>query len=174
MHFIYTHINLGELFNYVIGPAFGSAAGAAVVVMIANRKKARENKTKNFNIAISIQIALSQMLNNVLLPLYKRGEESKKSLQEKFPLHNPQELWEEFKFIALPTLYNFHSFIELNWDLSQFLSIKASGTRQLLNYIIPARAGYTHINSLINLRNDLCNEAYKKISLSDANQKINS
>jgi hypothetical protein len=152
----------------------GSAAGAAAIVFIDWLIKKHQATVKNFHTAISIQIALNQTLS-LLLQFYKDYEECKNNFLNFYNLKltttNPTELWGKFRHIDLRRFNQTYTFIELNWDFSQFLSKKVNGRRKLLEFLITARAAYQHINNVLKIRNALCDRLYQCLSLNKEIEK---
>lgn len=142
----------------------GSTVGAGVVVLIDWLIKERNEKLRYFRESISIQLALNQMLN-VLLELYNDYEISKKDFFLSHIETMKLELkWTQYRHILLRKFNQTYSYIELDWDLSQFLSINKSNFREdILRALIPARAGYVHINILLQHKNSYLEKAQQRL-----------
>lgn len=144
-----------------------AGAGAAAVVFIDWMVKFYLYKKRNFKEAISIQLALHQMLVRSLeiRKLYNDVKtESQKNYEQK-KLNDPENVWCNFRHIDFPEYLNTFDVIKFDWDFTQFLSHKEDETRNILRYLIPAKLGYQSLMSIIKKRNEWLWRALQKIEL---------
>ena len=154
-----------------------SATGAGIIVFIDWIVKYYLYKKKNFREAISIQIALNQMLS-VSLQIrqsynQKRAGYLKYYLDEKIP-GEPNKLWLKFRHIDFPPWMNTFNVINSDWDFTQFLTGKENKVRDILNYLIPVRLGYESLMSIIKDRNEMlwrANQKLEKFNEDSSNSK---
>lgn len=144
-----------------------AGAGAAVVVVIDWLVKYYLYKKRNFQEAISIQLALHQMLV-VSLQIRKFYDDKKEYFlkfysQEKF--NDTEQVWLKFRHVDFSPFMNTFDVIRLNWDFTQFLADKENDTRKVLKYLIPAKLGYQSLMSIIKERNELLWYVQQKIEL---------
>jgi hypothetical protein len=140
----------------IIETAIAAFMGAGAVVFIDGIVKYYLYKKKNFQEAISIQLALHQMLV-VCLKIQEFYTNKKEYFikiysQEKFD--KPEQVWLNFRHIDLPPyMHIFH--ISLDWDFTQFLSRRENKIRNTLKDLLPAKSSYESLIFIIKERNEL-------------------
>lgn len=143
-----------------------AGAGAAVVVVIDWLVKYYLYKKKNFQEAISIQLALHQMLGVSLQirQFYNNQEKhfSQYYSQEKIS-GSPNEVWLKFRHIDFSGYMNTFDVIKNDWDFTQFLTGKNNKVRDVLDYLVPIRLGYESLLVIIRERNSLLQQAHLAI-----------
>jgi hypothetical protein len=158
-------IIMDTIYNF-IAAFIGTFTGAAVIVYFDVRRRTRQSIQKNFKSALSIQLALNQMLN-VALQMYHDYDLCKINclhLYQNLKYQDPRTMWDKFKNIDLRKFYQTYTYIDLNWDLKQFLSHTTDDKRHLLSYLIQSRAIYQHINSILEIRNSFFDKASQLVS----------
>ncbi|HEX4068965.1 MAG TPA: hypothetical protein VHX42_02605 [Candidatus Babeliales bacterium] len=149
-----------------------AGAGAAAVVFIDWMVKFYLYKKRNFQEAISIQLALHQMLvvSLQIRQFYNDKEEYLLKLysQEKLP-GEPKESWLKFRHIDFPAYMNTFDVIKSDWDFTQFLTGKENKVRSVLKHLIPIKLGYQSLIFIIKERNGVMLDLLTlKISTSQA------
>lgn len=155
------HVLSNNFISTVVGTIAGSITGGGLVLFFDYRRKDKEIRQENFNEAISIQLALQQMLNVSLYMAMNHNDcrTNTLSFYKQLNYQNVDNMWIRFRCIDLHKFYNTYLYIDLDWDLKQFLSDKVGFKRDLLRGLINARALYQHINSLLEMRNPLFDKA---------------
>lgn len=159
--------------NNLVSTITGTITGGGLVLFFDYRRKNKESIQEDFNSSISIQLALQQMLN-VLLYIWFDHNNCRINALNLYKQQNYQDtdkMWIKFRHIDLRKFYNTYLYIDLNWNLKQFLSGKTGLKRDLVYFLIHARAIYQHINSLLEIRNKTFNEASELISLCKINNE---
>lgn len=132
---------------------FGSSAGAGVIVFFDFMIRRYNKKVNNFNSAISVQLSLNLMLIELLQ--YKDLDEESKNDSLKYCKNSsdPEGFWRDHRHTLLERKLSTYDIIDLNWDFTQYLSRNTHGARKMLKDLIPARACYQCVLSLIQKRN---------------------
>lgn len=139
---------------------FGSAGGAAIIVIIDRVIKHKENKMNEFKTAISIQLSLNLMLSDLLAhKLLNEQYEHENKEYYRSVRKDPDTTWQNFRHIDLKRIDRTFDLVDQDWNFSQFLSKKKTDhQRTILGDLIRAKACYQHLTNLSNHRNKRINK----------------
>jgi len=159
--------------NTVLATLTGSLSGAGVVVLVDCAVKHHLNKIRNFREAISIQLALHQMLL-VSLQMRKFCDDCMQSrigfYKKLMRDANPNDLWARFRYIDLPEYMYTFAITNLDWNFTQFLSKNEGAPRDTVRSLITAKLGFESLITILDKRNRLLGEVHSivyRISKSD-------
>lgn len=143
-----------------------AGVGAAAVVFIDWMVKYFLYKKRNFQEAISIQLALHQMLMASLQirQFYNEKEKYFLNLYSQLKVSNtPTEAWLTFRHVDFPIYMNTFDIVKSDWDFTQFLTGKENKIRDVLKHLIPIKLGYQSLLFIIKERNNLLRQAHQEI-----------
>ncbi|HEX4045745.1 MAG TPA: hypothetical protein VHZ76_08790, partial [Gammaproteobacteria bacterium] len=143
-----------------------AGAGAAAVVFIDWMVKYYIHKKKNFQEAISIQLALHQILaiSLQIRQFYNEKEKYFLNLYSQIKVaNNPAEAWLTFRHVDFPIYMNTFDIVKSDWDFTQFLTGKENKIRDVLKHLIPIKLGYQSLLFIIKERNDLLRQVHQEI-----------
>lgn len=134
----------------------GAGAGAGVIVSIDYLIRYYLENKKNFHDAISIQVALNQMLS-ISLQIRQFNDKKKAFFLNLYSdiSNDPNFLWSNFRHIDLPSFLNTFDVIKSDWNFTQFLTKNDNNVRNILKRLIPIKLGFESIMYMCELRNNM-------------------